>query len=100
MTQFSSLVLALQVRAAARRPAPAPSTRPAAAPLAPPSHPTSPLPLPCAARLQPDSKFAAAYEAGVHKSKYWDSVYEDSMNLIAKLPAVAALIYRSAAPLP
>ena len=44
--------------------------------------------------LQSDSKFAAAYEAGIHKTKYWDPVYEDSMNLIAKLPAVAALIYR------
>ncbi|GBF96851.1 citrate synthase [Raphidocelis subcapitata] len=44
--------------------------------------------------LQPDSKFAAAYEAGLPKAKYWDPVYEDSMNLIAKLPAIAAFIYR------
>jgi len=44
--------------------------------------------------LQKDSKFAAAYNAGVHKSKYWDPVYEDSMDLIAKLPQIAALIYR------
>ena len=44
--------------------------------------------------LQSESQFAKAYESGVHKSKYWDPIYEDSMNLIAKLPAVAALIYR------
>lgn len=45
--------------------------------------------------LQRDSKFAAAYDAGIHKSKYWDPVYEDSMDLIAKLPAVAALVFRN-----
>ena len=32
---------------------------------------------------------------GVHKSKYWEFVYEDSMDLIAKLPVVAATIYRN-----
>ena len=31
----------------------------------------------------------------VHKSKYWEYVYEDSMDLIAKLPVVAAAIYRN-----
>lgn len=44
--------------------------------------------------LQPASQFAAAYQAGLHKSKYWEPAYEDTMDLIAKLPAVAALIYR------
>eukprot|EP00877_Chromochloris_zofingiensis_P012101 jgi/Chrzof1/7144/Cz02g12210.t1 len=44
--------------------------------------------------LQPDSEFARAYSEGVHKSKYWEYVYEDSMNLIAKLPEIAAMIYR------
>ncbi|KAL6762311.1 citrate synthase [Haematococcus lacustris] len=44
--------------------------------------------------LQVDSKFAAAYAAGVHKSKYWEAVYEDSLDLIAKLPEIAAMIYR------
>ena len=29
------------------------------------------------------------------KLNYWDPVYEDSMNLIAKLPGIAALIYRN-----
>ena len=45
--------------------------------------------------MQPDSKFAAAYQAGISKLNYWDPVYEDSLNLIAKLPGVAALIYRN-----
>lgn len=44
--------------------------------------------------LQPDSKFAAAYESGIHKSQYWDPFFEDSMDLIAKLPVIASLIYR------
>ena len=44
--------------------------------------------------LQPASKFAAAYQAGLHKSKYWEPFYEDTMDLIAKLPGVAAAIYR------
>ena len=44
--------------------------------------------------MQKDSKFAAAYASGLHKSKYWEPVYEDSMDLIAKLPELAALIYR------
>ena len=30
----------------------------------------------------------------MHKSKFWDPVYEDSLDLIAKLPALAAAIYR------
>uniref|UniRef100_A0A1B0ARS4 Citrate synthase n=1 Tax=Glossina palpalis gambiensis TaxID=67801 RepID=A0A1B0ARS4_9MUSC len=40
-----------------------------------------------------DSKFAKAYSDGVHKSQYWEHVYEDSMDLIAKLPVLAATIY-------
>jgi len=43
--------------------------------------------------LNHDSKFAKAYSDGVHKTKYWEYVYEDSMDLIAKLPVVAATIY-------
>ncbi|KIZ03019.1 citrate synthase [Monoraphidium neglectum] len=46
--------------------------------------------------LQPESQFAKAYEAGLPKSRYWDPVLEDSLNLIAKLPAIAATIYRKA----
>ncbi|KAF2351166.1 Citrate synthase eukaryotic-type [Trinorchestia longiramus] len=45
--------------------------------------------------LNAESKFAKAYAQGVAKTKYWELCYEDSMNLIAKLPTVAAVIYRN-----
>ncbi|XP_026275789.1 probable citrate synthase 2, mitochondrial [Frankliniella occidentalis] len=45
--------------------------------------------------LNSESKFLKAYSEGVHKSKYWQLVFEDSMDLIAKLPVVAATIYRN-----
>lgn len=44
--------------------------------------------------LATDSVFQKAYRAGVHKKFYWDFMYEDVMNLIAKLPRIAAYIYR------
>ncbi|MDQ3142954.1 MAG: citrate (Si)-synthase, eukaryotic [Bacteroidota bacterium] len=44
--------------------------------------------------MQVDSIFAQRYEEGMTKADYWDAMYEDSMNLIAKLPIVAAYIYR------
>jgi citrate synthase len=57
------------------------------------AHPMTQL---CAAvlSLQPGSRFAAAYSKGIHKSQYWEPFYEDSLDLIAKLPAIAATIYR------
>uniref|UniRef100_A0A915M9A2 Citrate synthase n=1 Tax=Meloidogyne javanica TaxID=6303 RepID=A0A915M9A2_MELJA len=47
------------------------------------------------AALQTESKFAQAYSKGVAKSTYWEYTYEDSMNLLAKLPTIAATIYRN-----
>ncbi|KAI1701508.1 citrate synthase, peroxisomal [Ditylenchus destructor] len=47
------------------------------------------------AALHSESKFAEAYTQGVHKSTYWEYIYEDSMNLLAKLPTIAAMIYRN-----
>lgn len=44
--------------------------------------------------LQTESVFAARYAEGMSKNDYWDPSYEDAMNLIAKLPKVAAYIYR------
>jgi citrate synthase len=43
--------------------------------------------------LQRDSKFAARYRTGMPKSDYWDPMYEDVMDLLAKLPEIAARIY-------
>lgn len=47
------------------------------------------------AALNHESKFAAAYEKGVKKTEYWTYALEDSLSLIAKLPALAARIYRN-----
>jgi citrate synthase len=44
--------------------------------------------------LQTESKFAAKYAKGLNKKDYWDAVFDDSMDLIARLPRVAAYIYR------
>ncbi|HNQ61821.1 MAG TPA: citrate (Si)-synthase, eukaryotic [Bacteroidia bacterium] len=44
--------------------------------------------------LQKESVFADAYRKGLNKKDYWDPMYEDVMNLIARLPRVAAYIYR------
>jgi len=44
--------------------------------------------------LQPDSKFAAAYTAGIKKGDYWEYALEDSLTLMAQIPVVAAKIYR------
>lgn len=44
--------------------------------------------------LQTESVFAKRYFEGLSKTEFWDPTYEDSMNLIAKLPRLAAYIYR------
>lgn len=44
--------------------------------------------------MQTESVFASEYSKGTHKSLYWEHAYEDILNLLARLPEVAALIYR------
>ncbi|MFZ9732513.1 MAG: citrate (Si)-synthase, eukaryotic [Schleiferiaceae bacterium] len=44
--------------------------------------------------LRTESEFGKAYARGISKSEYWEYTYEDAMNLIARLPRVAAYIYR------
>lgn len=46
------------------------------------------------ASMQTGSVFVRRYTEYLRKSDYWDATYEDVMNLIAKLPRVAAYIYR------
>ncbi len=41
-----------------------------------------------------ESKFQKAHRAGVPKSDYWDTTYEDVLNFVAGLPRIAAYIYR------
>ena len=45
--------------------------------------------------MQRHSEFAKAYRDGIGKNMYWEHYYEDSMNLIARLPRLAALIYNN-----
>jgi len=44
--------------------------------------------------MQTDSQFAKAYRDGINKKDYWDPTFEDVSNLLARLPRVAAYIYR------
>lgn len=44
--------------------------------------------------LQSQSKFAEAYRKGVNKAEYWRYYLEDTVELVAKLPHLAARIYR------
>lgn len=44
--------------------------------------------------MRTDSVFAREYEKGINKKEYWNPMFEDSMNLIARLPRLAAYIYR------
>jgi citrate synthase len=44
--------------------------------------------------LQTESFFAKRYAQGMNKKDYWDATFDDAMTLIARLPRIAAYIYR------
>jgi citrate synthase len=44
--------------------------------------------------MQSDSVFSRRYLEGMDKKDYWDPTYEDTMNILARLPRIAAYIYR------
>ncbi len=44
--------------------------------------------------LQTESNFAKEYAAGLNKKDYWNPVYDDAMDLISRLPHIAAYVYR------
>jgi len=46
------------------------------------------------ASMSTESKFRLAHRQGLVKKDYWDLTYEDVMDLIARLPRIAAYIYR------
>lgn len=56
-------------------------------------HPMSQLTAAISA-AQRESVFAKEYHAGVSKKEYWNSTYEDTMNILAALPTICAQIYR------
>jgi citrate synthase len=43
---------------------------------------------------QRESEFAKAYAEGIKKVQYWEPTLEDLLNIVAKLPAIAAGVYR------
>ena len=45
--------------------------------------------------LQPTSVFEKAYNKGLKKADYWEPTLEDACNLVAKIPTIAAIIYRN-----
>jgi citrate synthase len=61
--------------------------------LSPTTHPMTQFSM-AIVSMQSESVFARRYAEGMNKNDYWDAAYEDAMNLIAKLPRVAAYIYR------
>jgi citrate synthase len=44
--------------------------------------------------MQRESVLVKRYNEGISKMDYWDPYFEDAMNLLAKLPEIAAYIYR------
>ena len=44
--------------------------------------------------LNMDSAFAKAYNKGINKADYWEPTFDDCISLLAKLPTIAAWIYR------
>jgi citrate synthase len=44
--------------------------------------------------LQTESNFARRYAQGMNKKDYWEAVFDDAMDLLARLPRIAAHIYR------
>ncbi|HEY8388615.1 MAG TPA: citrate (Si)-synthase, eukaryotic [Parasegetibacter sp.] len=44
--------------------------------------------------LQTESRFAKRYAQGMSKKDYWIAAFDDAMDLIARLPRIAAYIYR------
>ena len=44
--------------------------------------------------MQRESVFVQKYNAGISKMDYWDPTYEEALDLLAKLPQIAAYIFR------
>lgn len=44
--------------------------------------------------MQKESIYAKRYAEGMKKDEYWEATYDDAINIIAKLPAIGAYVYR------
>lgn len=56
-------------------------------------HPMTQLSVAVAA-LNTESSFARAYAEGINKTELWKPAFDDSIDLLAKIPRVAALVFR------
>ena len=56
-------------------------------------HPMTKLSI-CVSALAHQSSFATAYARGLNKSEYWEKTFDDAITLIAKLPLLAAMVYK------
>lgn len=45
--------------------------------------------------LNNESSFASAYARGISKTAHWEYIFDDSINLLAKLPALIGRIYQN-----
>jgi len=57
------------------------------------THPMTQLSI-CVLACQRESVFTAKYNAGMRKAEYWEWALEDAVDLAARIPVVAAHIYR------
>ncbi len=44
--------------------------------------------------MQHESEYARRYAEGMKKDEYWEPTLEDALNIVAKLPAIGAYVYR------
>lgn len=44
--------------------------------------------------MQKESVFASRYAEGMKKDEYWSATYDDMIQIVAKLPAIGAWVYR------
>lgn len=44
--------------------------------------------------MEKESEFRKLYDKGTGKDKLWEAMYEDCLNIIARVPQIAAFIYR------
>ncbi len=44
--------------------------------------------------MQKESIFFNQYESGLKKEDYWKAMLEDALNIVARIPAIAAAVYR------
>ncbi len=59
----------------------------------PDTHPMTMLSLAVLA-MQGSSEFVRCYRSGIGREEYWQATLEDALNLTARLPVIAAFIYR------